>query len=733
MAATGWAQTQGLERVGPTSTANGFPLWYQDKSGIALEFCQPLNQGELDGGWCLLLPADTTVPEQFPAFFADEHFFFAADASATGPTGFNALLVIGLEAAFAVGPVINGDQIVFARIRIRFDAPATGKYTIQHPYGTDILDGVAGQRVFYTEDIGITCQGNFDCALRGRIGPFLLASNTPGGTELPAVAGPVTGKLYIADPARLGPVTGSPVAQNFFRVTGPSGEILAETSDFSLMGRLFQGTMAGRVTIDRASYSRATAGALTGKTDVFATASPTTPTRLPGAAPAPVVQPLLDFFPSACAIGLNGALGLPPGTSLSMVADGSRHYGQITDGTIPAAVCVRDSTARDAFGQVVPVFREAPVTDTVAITQASYVPGTAQLSVTAVSSDADNPALSALLIGALTNGTGSLETWAPPAKVFVTSVKGGRAEADVITGAGVPTPPNRPIAVNDIATVLEDSGANAIDVLDNDTAAGTVVTVAIVGAPRLGTAVVNAANMIEFTPNPNAFGGDLITYTVTVDGNASAPAFVSITITNVNDAPVAVDDLNYQGTVGAPTVINLFANDTDADGALDLRTVLVTQTSTIPGVVWSVAGGVLTVTGPEGTHTFTYQAQDAALALSNTASVSVILTSSENLTIVRAEFIANKRRWRVEGTTDILTAHNVFVNFADGVLLDGTSAAGSLVGTAQAVGGLWALDLTLAGGNDPRVPTSPVYLVRPTRVYASTTGGLSPAIVFQLR
>jgi hypothetical protein len=195
---------------------------------------------------------------------------------------------------------------------------------------------------------------------------------------------------------------------------------------------------------------------------------------------------------------------------------------------------------------------------------------------------------------------------------------------------------------------------------------------------------------------------------------------------------VAADDA-AQGTVGAATVINLFANDTDPDGALDLRTALVTQTSTIPGVVWSVAGGVLTLTGPVGTHTFTYQAQDAALATSNVATVTVTLISTEQVTIIRAEYIANKQRWRVEGTTDILTAHNVFISFADGVRADGTSAAGTLVGTAQAVGGLWALDLTLAGGNDPRVPTSPVYIVRPTRVYASTAGGLSPAIVFQLR
>ncbi|MFL5277647.1 MAG: hypothetical protein ACJ79T_14310, partial [Myxococcales bacterium] len=46
-----------LQRVGPVSNApsiGGFPTWYQDKTGLALEFCDMLNQSELTGGWCLL-------------------------------------------------------------------------------------------------------------------------------------------------------------------------------------------------------------------------------------------------------------------------------------------------------------------------------------------------------------------------------------------------------------------------------------------------------------------------------------------------------------------------------------------------------------------------------------------------------------------------------------------------------------------------------------------------------
>jgi len=72
-----------LTRMGPVSNApsiGGFPTWYQDSTGLTLEFCDPLTQSEVDGGWCLILPGDVkSVPESFPTSFFDEHFYFAAD------------------------------------------------------------------------------------------------------------------------------------------------------------------------------------------------------------------------------------------------------------------------------------------------------------------------------------------------------------------------------------------------------------------------------------------------------------------------------------------------------------------------------------------------------------------------------------------------------------------------------------------------------------------------------
>ena len=90
-----------LERMGPVSTANGYPTWFQDRTGLALEFCSPLNQAELDAGWCLILPGAGTAPtfpEVFPnpnSFF-NEHFYWAAGAT-TGDswTGRIGVIAIG--------------------------------------------------------------------------------------------------------------------------------------------------------------------------------------------------------------------------------------------------------------------------------------------------------------------------------------------------------------------------------------------------------------------------------------------------------------------------------------------------------------------------------------------------------------------------------------------------------------------------------------------------------------
>ena len=344
-----------LERAGPVSAANGFPAWYQDKTGISLEFCTPLNDAELAGGWCVLTTGDTTAPENinnFPTQFADEHFFYLANASGTTTFGGKAKLVIALEGIYDGSA---NSQAVFARVRVDARGLPPGTYKVYHPYGVigPVTLDAGNDRLFVTEDIGLNClPGHFECALAGSIGPFLLASPTPGGAQFPPVVGPATGKLYIADPARVGPVTGSPVSQNYFRLVSLSGggggggggeqEILVSSTgaagrinDFTINGRLYTTTIPGRVTVDRASYTN---DGVTRRVDVFATVVPTTQSRIPGAATLPVTTPNLGYYHGPCSITPGtGALRAPVGqTAIPMRTTGQVSWGQSIPAGAPA-------------------------------------------------------------------------------------------------------------------------------------------------------------------------------------------------------------------------------------------------------------------------------------------------------------------------------------------------------------------------------------------------------------
>ncbi|MBI4322452.1 MAG: cadherin-like domain-containing protein [Chloroflexi bacterium] len=716
-----------LERTGPVSNApsvGGYPTWYQDSTGLALEFCDPKNQAEVDGGWCLLLPGDPpAVPEVFPAQFFDEHFWFAADAGLTPATGGRALLVLAVEAAF-VANVVPGGQITFSRIRVRLDpVPATGTYRFIHPYGEELIAAAQGDRIFFTDDVGINCApGEFDCARGSRLGPFLLPSNTPGGAELAAVVGPVPGKLYIADPARSGPVTGSALPNfvdstgasrnhNIFRIEGPAGSNLGgpginfiETSDFSLMGRIFTGIMPGRVDVTRASYIRNATGR---KLDVFATGSPTVQGRLPGQARPAAILPLLTFFEAPCAGTVDALTGdiLPPFSApvgaleRQMYSTGSRFWGQSQPATVPTAVCVKDAAARDANGNIVPAYLQKRVTDEVAITTASWDPSTQKMTVRATSSDLVNqPRLSVAYegySGELVNGFVEVPSVAvPPYDVTVRSSAGGEDESVVTTGLSTGPPAGSPVAVNDSATYPEDSGPQTIAVLANDAnvAGGTV---SLTSLPRLGTAVVNADGTVTYTPNPNANGLDGFTYVVTVGTTASGPAGVSVTINPANDLPAAVND-TFAALANQTIALAVLANDTDPDGQADI-VAIANQTQPLPGgATATVAGNVVNFNASlPGTYTFTYSAQDAGGALSNFATVTVNVGAAESIAISLAEYRRSQSRFRMTGTISPVTSppQTLQIRWANGT--NTTSVVATPVADAL---GNWAVDIRGAIG-----------------------------------
>ncbi|WJS94590.1 Ig-like domain-containing protein [Flavobacterium johnsoniae] len=145
---------------------------------------------------------------------------------------------------------------------------------------------------------------------------------------------------------------------------------------------------------------------------------------------------------------------------------------------------------------------------------------------------------------------------------------------------------DNPVAVKDEYTVAEDNTvtltplANDTDV-DGDTLSITSINgTALTGAAQTiavpnGTVNISAAGVITFTPSANFNSTAPISFPyVITDGTLTATADIEITVTAVNDAPIAKDDTNniIASTAGATTINALIA--TDIDGTIASYTIL---------------------------------------------------------------------------------------------------------------------------------------------------------------
>lgn len=203
------------------------------------------------------------------------------------------------------------------------------------------------------------------------------------------------------------------------------------------------------------------------------------------------------------------------------------------------------------------------------------------------------------------------------------------------------TPPD---AIDDLTTIDEDSGANAVDVLANDTDAnGDTLTIIAVTQGANGS-VTFTSTSVSYTPNADFFGSDSFTYTID-DGNAGTDtATVFVTVTNVNDAPVAVADayaMNQDTTLNVPAP-GVLANDSDIDN-VSLTAVLGTDVSN--GTLVLAADGSFDYTpdpGFAGTDSFTYTAYDGTTN-SNTVIVTIEIADTQPPTITAS--VALSQLW----------------------------------------------------------------------------------------
>lgn len=148
-----------LGPIDPVTNANGFPTFVTDINGVSLDLPNPPYGDGVTAPTLIYDPVIAGNSLSEASGFGAEAFFYLATSTIDIPNG-RALLVLGIEAAYGAGdpdPLAPPDQFLFARVRVRFDAPVAGTYTVTHPWGVETLTVApadVNSRFSYTNDWG---------------------------------------------------------------------------------------------------------------------------------------------------------------------------------------------------------------------------------------------------------------------------------------------------------------------------------------------------------------------------------------------------------------------------------------------------------------------------------------------------------------------------------------------------------------------------------------------------
>ena len=305
-----------------------------------------------------------------------------------------------------------------------------------------------------------------------------------------------------------------------------------------------------------------------------------------------------------------------------------------------------------------------------------------------------------------------------------------------------------PVAVDDNTTGFEDTPVT-FDVTTNDTDDGDIDNTTVdLNTVTLGrqTSFTNASGLWEvttsgevtYTPALNFNGSASVTYKVSDNAGlvSDNEATLTVTVTASNDAPVAVND-NTGTAEDTPVTINVTTNDTDVDGnssidagSVDLDPGTAAQQTSLTNAsgLWEVsATGVVTYTPAlnfNGSASVTYTVNDNSGATSNSATLSVTVTASNDaptITTILPQSIAED----VVGGTGALSFtvgdvdtpvasltltgasdNNALVPDAN-IVFGGSSAARNVTVTPVAnQSGIANITITVSDGNGGSTPTT---------------------------
>jgi VCBS repeat-containing protein len=221
------------------------------------------------------------------------------------------------------------------------------------------------------------------------------------------------------------------------------------------------------------------------------------------------------------------------------------------------------------------------------------------------------------------------------ADAFTYMVSDGKGGSDTASVDLSVSPLNdAPSAVDDAYTTNEDLQLVIFvpGVLGNDSdVEGDPLSASVATPPTDGVLSLDPSGWFIYTPNAHFNGADTFTYTLS-DGSATDEGLVTITVTPVNDSPVALDDAyatdeDVQLAVASPGVLG---NDSDVDE--DALLVSIDAAPVNGGLTLSADGSFIYTPNANfhGIDTFSYTASDGNGG-SDTATVTVSVNSMNDI------------------------------------------------------------------------------------------------------
>ena len=238
--------------------------------------------------------------------------------------------------------------------------------------------------------------------------------------------------------------------------------------------------------------------------------------------------------------------------------------------------------------------------------------------------------------------------------------------------AGLPTNDQYTLPEDSVLTVDAENG-----VLANDRDADEIITAVLATGPTNGVLDLAADGSFVYTPVANYAGSDSFEYRVVEADVESDLVTVSLTVTPVNDAPVAVNDL-YQaevdGVIDVDASAGILANDSDVDNTeLTIQRV---GNGPFNGALTLQEDGSFVYTpnaGFDGRDSFRYILTDGN---ATSLSAQVVLAIGNDVPVARSD----NYELDLNTTLDVEFANRVLVNDTDA---DGDALGVTLVEDVQ--------------------------------------------------